>query len=1034
MLAAMRRVRTWLIAFALLLIAAVVLVWTQRKSIATGYVDGLLSTRKVPARYRIAELGFGLQRLTDVSIGDPTRPDLVADWILVETGIGFDGPFVTGVKAGKVRLRGRLVDGRVSLGTLDRLLPAPSGKPFALPKYDLAISDGRMRLETPAGLVGAKLTGRGRLDNGFRGTIALFANRLAGAGCAAQRVSFYGDLAIDRDAPRLAGPVRVASAICGGVAARDANAAVEVSLGEALDRWRGKASLAVADVRGPSLWLKRIGGGVDFAGSAAATGGTMRLTAGPAAAFGAGAGALRLNGQYRISDRTMFAGDVSADRASLPAPLRARILASAGSAAGTPVAPLLDQAARAAAAAGRDMSMRAAVSATLAGGAGRLQMGSLDVRSATGAYASLANGSGVSFGWPNVPMRLDGALSFGGGGLPVGDVRLGQAAAGGPIAGTARLQPYRAGAAELALTPVEFRLAGPVTRFSTRATLSGPLGDGRIDRASMALSGLWDGRGRVRINPGCAPLTFDRLAMSGLVLSRSAVSLCPTGNALVSIDGARVGGGARLPATRVRGSLGGSALSLAVRGGEIDLARPGFRVTGVETEIGSGERVSELRIAELSGTLGRHVGGRFTGAAGQISKVPLLMSDAVGDWSLAAGRLAVAATATVSDAAEASRFEPLATRDLRLVLARGQVDVTGTLVAPATGIRVADVVIAHDLGRGSGRADLSVPGIAFNDALQPSNLTRLTRGVIADVRGTVSGRGQIRWTPAGVTSDGRFRTDGTDLAAAVGPVTGIKGEIEFTDLLALESASGQSVTIASINPGVPVNNGTIRYRTLANSHVQIEGGRWPFAGGELLLDPTLMDFSQPVERRMTFHVRGLDAAQFLQTFEYKNLNATGTFDGTLPMTFDTSGGRIKDGRLAVREGGGTLQYVGEISKENLGTWGNIAFDALRSLRYRNLTLVMNGPLAGEMVTQVRFAGISQGEGAKSNFIVRRLARLPFVFNIRIEAPFRALIDSARSFYDPNILIQRNLPTLIDEQKKALVQPPVSGPVPQEKPD
>ena len=99
---------------------------------------------------------------------------------------------------------------------------------------------------------------------------------------------------------------------------------------------------------------------------------------------------------------------------------------------------------------------------------------------------------------------------------------------------------------------------------------------------------------------------------------------------------------------------------------------------------------------------------------------------------------------------------------------------------------------------------------------------------------------------------------------------------------------------------------------------------------------------------------------------------------------------------------------------------------------------MDGPLAGEMVTRVRFAGVSQGEGAKGNFLVRRLQRLPFVFNIRIEAPFRGLIDSAQSFYDPSRLVGRNLPALIEEQNKRAaeaagspppVQPPASRKVP-----
>jgi translocation and assembly module TamB len=126
-------------------------------------------------------------------------------------------------------------------------------------------------------------------------------------------------------------------------------------------------------------------------------------------------------------------------------------------------------------------------------------------------------------------------------------------------------------------------------------------------------------------------------------------------------------------------------------------------------------------------------------------------------------------------------------------------------------------------------------------------------------------------------------------------------------------------------------------------------------------------------------------------------------------------------------GGGSIAYVGAVSQENLGTWGNLAFDALKALNYRSLDITLNGPLAGEMITQLRFAGVSQGAGTKSNFIIRRLAKLPFVFNVTVRAPFRQLIDSARSFYDPQRLIERNLPALLEEQQRraAPVQPPAS---------
>nr|WP_246359450.1 YdbH domain-containing protein [Sphingomonas yantingensis] len=332
------------------------------------------------------------------------------------------------------------------------------------------------------------------------------------------------------------------------------------------------------------------------------------------------------------------------------------------------------------------------------------------------------------------------------------------------------------------------------------------------------------------------------------------------------------------------------------------------------------------------------------------------------------------------------------------------------------------------LASGTGDAVLSVDNLSFGDKVQPDALTKLVFGVVADVKGSVSGTGNIRWSPAGVTSDGVFRTAGTDLAAAFGPVTGLSGEIRFTDLLGLKTESAVG-TIASINPGIPVENGQVRYQLIGEQRVAVEGGRWPFAGGALILDPTVLDLSTGKERRLTFRVEGVDAAGFLQQFDFSNLNATGTFDGTLPMIFDEKGGRIENGRLTVREGGGTLAYVGEVSKENLGTWGNFAFGALRSLRYEQLNLTLNGPLDGEMVTEIKFAGVSQGQGARSNFLIRRLARLPLVFNVTVRAPFRQLIDSVQSYYDPKRLIERNLPALLEEQRKRGVQPPASETMP-----
>ncbi|MEO6215562.1 MAG: hypothetical protein ABIO86_06000, partial [Sphingomonas sp.] len=164
-----RRVRSIVLGAALILLVALIALWTQRKPIAANYIDKTLASHGVPARYKIAKLGFDHQLLTDVVIGDPAHPDLVADWVELKLGVGLSGAGINALRAGHVRMNARLVNGKLSLGAIDRLLPASSGKPFTLPSFVADIEDARMRLVTPQGVIGLKLSGKGRLNDGFRG-------------------------------------------------------------------------------------------------------------------------------------------------------------------------------------------------------------------------------------------------------------------------------------------------------------------------------------------------------------------------------------------------------------------------------------------------------------------------------------------------------------------------------------------------------------------------------------------------------------------------------------------------------------------------------------------------------------------------------------------------------------------------------------------------------------------------------------------------------------------------------------------------
>ena len=1029
--------RRWALAVGGGLAVAVAAAWLERRPIARHFVDNSLASAGVAARYRLADLGPGRQRLTDVVIGDPAHPDLVADWIETRTTLGLGGPVLAGVRAGRVRVRARWVDGHLSLGAIDRLLPAGNGKPARLPALALDLADARLRLETPAGVIGVGLSGRGRLDDGFVGRAALAATTLASGGCTLAGVHATVRVRTRRGAVALTGPVAGDRLACGATRLASPRLALDALIDPAASTWRGKAQLAAGALVDPHARAASLAGAVSFAGRSGATTGTITLAAGQVVTAGGRAGRVVADGRFVVGGQSRFDGSLAVADASVDHGALLALRQGVQGVAGTPIGPLATRAADAVEVAAR--SLAGSVEVHLAGGAD-------GVRGAIGpGVVASPGGATLRFdGIATLAGAIDGSVWAAGGGLPTLTATLRRGSAAAPVTGVLTAQPYRAGDATLALSPGSFAVGRDGgLRLATVATLSGPLGDGgAVEALRLPLALRRDGHGDMRIDEACTPVAARRLMLGGLRLEAVRLTLCPLGDALVRIDRGIVSGGIRLGVTRLAGRLGDSPLVVEARGATVTIASRGVALVGVAVSLGPAARQTRVTAAALTGTLtGAGAAGGFAGAAGRIGAVPLALSGAAGRWSFANGALDLTGALTVADAQVAAacppvadqlppRFCPMLARDVALRLADGRIAATATLAEPTTGTRVAGLSLAHNLGSGTGSADLAIDALAFRPGFQPDLLTPLTKGVVADVAGTIDGRGHIAWSDAGLTSRGRFATAGTDLAAAFGPVTGIAGAIEFTDLLGLVSAAGQQLSVASINPGIAVEKGVVRFHTEAGPKMAVESARWPFAGGTLTLDPTLLDFAAPAERHLTFRLDGVAADRFLQQFDYRNLAATGVFDGALPMVFDARGGRIEGGRLTMREGGGTIAYVGDLAQKDLGFWGNLAFQALKSLRYRSLGIAMDGPLEGEMVTQVHFAGVSQGVGAKSNFLIRRLQRLPFVFNVRITAPFRELVQTGTSFSDPRDLLRRSVPALL--APAAPVQPGSSVDVPEAK--
>jgi hypothetical protein len=1000
----------WIALPLLLILAAVALaLWFQRHTIAGNVIDNYLRSHHVRATYKIDHIGGTRQVLSNIVVGDPNHPDLTVERaeVAIRYRLGF--PDIAGVVLVRPRLYGTYLHGKLSFGALDPLIfqPKQPRQPFELPDYSLDLIDGRALLETDYGPVGIKAEGKGYLRGGFAGKLAATAPQLTFGKCSLAGTTLYVDVGIDAERPTFAGPVRLRSLDCGNGSPQVGETAVKAEVKIDRDFAGGDGAISgdsravrFADAFAQAL---RFNGRLSFRGGQLTASYKVDATgiAHPQAQLAAlaASGSLRAGEGFNwIRLETAFKGS-----SLVPGPGLDATLGKAAASAGNTLPGAVLRKIHAG-------LLREAKGSALTGEASWSKTGA--ITSLVIPQASVIGGSGEPllslsrFQYGNdsagIP-RLAGSIATGGRDLPRIEASIQQQGSGGFSAQLA-MATYQAPGGSIAIPSLALVSKGNRIGFAGRAILSGDLPGGHAEGLLLPISGNWSRTAGLAVWRQCTPIAFDSLRFANLTLQRRGLTICPAkGQPIVRYGNAGLRIAAGIASLDVAGTFGRTPI--AIRSGPIGFAYPGS-VTARQLLVTLGPRATAttFAVSDLTAHVGKTIAGRFGGTDVKLFSVPMDIVQASGAWDYAGGKLHIADGAfRLIDRQKPPRFEPLASSGATLSLANNLITAGAVLRVPNGGQEVTRVALRHDLATGSGHADLSVPGITFGKGFQPEQLSKLALGVVANVQGTVTGNGRIDWDAKGVTSSGKFSSNALDFAASFGPVKGASGTVVFTDLLGLTTAPDQVINVASVNPGIEVIDGEISFQLSKGQVLTVNRGTWPFMGGTLTMRPVTLNLGTSEQRAYVLDIKGLDAAQFVQHMDLENIAATGIFDGRVPLIFDPDGnGRIEGGHLQSR-GGGNVSYVGDLTYKDLSTMANMAFDALRSLDYQGMTIDMNGPLTGEIVTRVRFDGVSQGKGATKNFITRRIGKLPFRFVVTITAPFYKLISNIRSMYDPTMV-------------------------------
>ncbi len=987
--------------------------WINREQIAGDVIDDYLEKNGIPATYDIIAIGPRAQVIENLVVGDPERPDLTVRRMVVEMGVGWTGPEIRRVWIKGARVYGAYRGGAFTLGALDPLIFTGSTTPPALPAINVVLTDARALIESDFGAVGVKLDGSGRLDDGFGGVLAATAPGIGRPGCRAQRATMYGTLTTKDGAPRLKGPVRIADLACGGATLARANIGAIITLKPDFSGAEGDLRIQGSRIAYQAVQGDGIGGTARVTWGAANLALAHDLTLTNVIAPQGRLARLSAEGAWRgaaDASRGQWEGSLRGAGIVPNANLTATLAAAERGAQGTLFAPLLakTRSGLGRALTGARFTAEGIVRHKGAAAVLIIPEAALASRSGTRVLAASRINTAIS---ADGPIGLRGNILAGGEGLPNINGRMVQEP-GGAWALKMAMAEYSAGRNRLAIPRLSLRQerSGAIG-FEGIATASGDLPGGGVTSLTVPIEGAWTPRGGLAAGTRCTPVRFAGLAVSGLVLRGQSVTLCPDNGSPMLSYNTRLTIAARTGPLVLAGALGGNPARLSADRAVLRYPAP-FALEGIAARIGAPGSEVRLSAASLTGSLAGDIGGAFTGGDARLDVVPLDIGAVTGRWSFAGGALRIDDTAfTLTDRPEQgavqalTRFNPLIASGASLSLADNIITADATLRHAASARPVTAVTLSHDLNTATGQARLTVPGIVFDKALQPEDLSELAKGVIAFADGTVTGLGRIDWNADAITSSGTFASDGIDFAAAFGPVRGLKGSVAFTDLLNLTTAPDQTVRIAAINPGIEVLDGTVQFEVRDGTLLSLEDARFPFMGGQLQMRPLVMDFSQPEARRYVFEIVGLDAATFVAQMELTNLGASGTFDGAVPIVFDKDGnGTIEGGLLVSRAGGGNVAYIGELTYEDLGTMGNYAFEALRSLDYNQMSIGLNGNLGGEIITNFDFDGVRQGTGTSQNFVTRRLAKLPIRFKVNVRAQnFYELATMVRSFWDVDYL-------------------------------
>ena len=313
---------------------------------------------------------------------------------------------------------------------------------------------------------------------------------------------------------------------------------------------------------------------------------------------------------------------------------------------------------------------------------------------------------------------------------------------------------------------------------------------------------------------------------------------------------------------------------------------------------------------------------------------------------------------SITDSGPEPRFEPLTLT--------GQLTETGAetfrLSAKAGWPEAPDSLsLEADLapGEARGSGELQIGPFAFSPgALQPSDLSPLAT-LLEGVEGKSESRADFSWSSDGLIGAGYVNLENLSFTTQGTKINGLNMALNMTDLTAPESAPGQRLTIAALNPGLPVTDLEVIFRVLPGELpvLQIDDGSFTVLNGNFGLEPTTLN-PGPERHNLTFDIRNLALDSLFESLELAGVSGEGALNGRIPIRLEGSNFAIAGGQLSAI-GPGRLQIQSEEAEELIGQKDDKVdsmLEALRDFRYEEFTITFDKSSDQDLIVALSVLG------------------------------------------------------------------------------